>query len=463
MASFDGFAPVGATPFFVGWTRRMTGNTETHWTQGVIEHRAIKLGFVPLVDSGPLLIAQERGFFARYGLDVELSREPSWANVRDKVAVGALDGAHMLAAMPLAATLGLGTPAMPMIVPAVLNLNGNAITVSNALWEQMAQASDDAMQAPASALRRVVDRRRAMGAPPLVFAAVFSYSSHNYLLRFWFANAGIDPDRDVRIVVVPPPLMPANLSARHIDGFCVGEPWNQRIVDLCAGRIVASTSEIWGSHPEKVFAVSESWADRHPNTLRAVVAAIVEAARWMDEPGNRREAARVLARRDYVNAPEEIIAAAMAGRPRFAPDGAALDRPDYIVFHRYAANFPWRSQAEWTLGQMRRWGQIADTVDIAALAARVYRPDLYREVACTLGAPCPSGDRKTEGLRLDRWVLDRASQPMVMGPDALCDGRAFDAQDIAAYIAAQTNDAADKNIDLMGTERRADIQARSPS
>jgi hypothetical protein len=264
---------------------------------------------------------------------------------------------------------------------------------------------------------------------------------------------------------VPPPLMPANLSARHIDGFCVGEPWNQRIVDLRAGRIVLSTTEIWASHPEKVFAVTAAWAERHPNTLRAVVAAIVEAARWMDEPGNRREAARILAQRDYVNAPEEIIAAAITGQPRFEPDGPVLDRPDYVVFHRYAANFPWRSQAEWTLGQMRRWGQITDAVDVAALAARVYRPDVYREVARALGAPCPNDDSKIEGAHRASWILAAASQPMVMGPDALCDGRTFDARDIAAYIAARVNDAADKiESGSIGTERRADIHAaRRPS
>jgi two-component system, oxyanion-binding sensor len=438
-------------------------NGDGPWTRGLIERQSVKLGFVPLVDCASLAIAQAGGFFERYGLEFELSREPSWANIRDKVAVGALDGAHMLAAMPMAASLGLGgSLAMPMIVPAVLNLNGNAITVSTSLWEQMEQASADAVQAPAHALRRVVERRRAMGAPPLVFAVVFAYSSHNYLLRFWLAEGGIDPDRDVRIMVVPPPLMPANLSARHIDGFCVGEPWNQRIVNLCAGRIVASTAEIWGSHPEKAFAVAASWADRYPNTLRAVVAAIVEAARWMDEPGNRLEAAQILARPEYVNAPEEIVSAAMIGRPRFDADRSPLHCPDYIVFHRYAANFPWRSQAEWTLGQMRRWGQIPESVDIAALAASVYRPDIYREVAGALGVPCPIKDHKIEGMHRSLWLLTEASQPMVMGPDMLCDGRPFDAQKMAAYVAADTDAAAKKTITgSPGTERRAENNANT--
>jgi nitrate/nitrite transport system substrate-binding protein len=441
----------------------VTINSETPWFHGLTERRSLRLGFVPLVDCAPLAIAHAGGFFARYGLDVELSREPSWANIRDKVFIGALDGAHMLAAMPLSASLGLGgLPPVPMIVPAVLNLNGNAITVSSALWEQMAQASDQAALAPGRALRIVVERRRAMGAPPLVFAVVFAYSSHNYLLRFWLGQAGIDPDRDVRIVFVPPPLMPANLSARHIDGFCVGEPWNQRIVDLRAGRIVASTAEIWSNHPEKVFAVAQSWADQNPNALRAVVAAIVEAARWMDEPGNRAEAARVLAGPAYVNAPEEIVAAAMTGRPRFDGDGPALSRPDYIVFHRYAANFPWRSQAAWTLGQMRRWGQLPDAVDIDALVARVYRPDIYREVACALGVPCPTGDSKIEGIHRAPWLLTEASQPMVMGTDVFCDERPFDAKKTAAYVAESVGDTTQDNTkSAMGMERRADNNANA--
>jgi two-component system, oxyanion-binding sensor len=205
-----------------------------------------------------------------------------------------------------------------------------------------------------------------------------------------------------------------------------------------------------------VFAVEESWADQHPNTLRAVVAAIIEAARWMDEPGNRTDTAQVLARPDFVNAPEEIIIAAMAGRPRFDGDGPALRRPDHIVFHRYAANFPWHSQAAWTLGQMRRWDQLSDGVDVEALAGRVYRPDIYREVAQALGAPCPTGDTKIEGIHSEAWLLKDASQPMVMGPDMLCDGRPFDAQQITAYLAAPQDGGEETKT---GTERRAETNA----
>lgn len=426
----------------------------TSWMNGDVEQHALRLGFVPLLDCAPLIVAKERGLFARYGLQVELSREPSWANIRDKVTIGALDGAHMLAAIPLASTLGLGNGlATPMVVPAALNLNGNAITVSTSLWEQMTQAHPEADEAPAEALKRVVERRKLVGAPPLVFAVVFAYSSHNYLLRFWLATAGIDPDRDVRIVFVPPPLMAANLSARHIDGCCVGEPWNQRAVDLRVGRIVAGTAAIWNNHPEKVFAVTAAWAQARPNTLRALVASIVEAARWMDEPANRREAAQIMAQRDYVDAPVEIVTAAMTGQPRFDPDRPAEMRGDYMVYHRYAANFPWRSHAEWTLGQMRRWGQLPASVDIASLTDSVFRPDLYREVASALGVPCPSIDRKTEGTHGEAWILTQSSQPIAMGPDNLCDGRIFDTNDIDSY--APPISGAQSTTEQDGAERRA--------
>jgi two-component system, oxyanion-binding sensor len=445
------------TPFLFGPNAEqgitLTTTGGTSWMTGDVEQPALRLGFVPLLDCAPLIVAKERGLFARYGLQVELSREPSWANIRDKVTVGALDGAHMLAAIPLAATLGLGNALeTPMVVPATLNLNGNAITVSTSLWEQMAQLHSGAAAQPGAALKCVVERRKLMGAPPLTFAVVFAYSSHNYLLRFWLATAGIDPDRDVRIVFVPPPLMAANLSARHVDGFCVGEPWNQRAVDLRLGRIVAHSTAIWSDHPEKVFGVTAAWAASRPNTLRATIAAIVEAARWMDEPDNRAEAARIMAQRGYIDAPVEVIAACMTGRPQFDPDQPAETHPDYILFHRHAANFPWRSHAEWTLAQMTRWGQIPAGIDHRAIADSVYRPDIYRDVAQALGVPSPTVDRKLEGAHRDPWILANASQPLVMGPDVMCDGRIFDSNNVEH---AAPHRAAQPTTEPTGTERRA--------
>lgn len=405
---------------------------------GELEVRSVRLGVIPLTDCAPIAVARERGWFRKYGLDVEISREPSWSSVRDKVALGALDGGHMLGAMTIAATVGLGGPGRPMIAPLSLGLNGCAVTVSTGLWQRMVDADPQAggsTLAAAHALRRVIAQRHAIGAPRLTFGAVFAYSAHNYLLRYWLAAGGIDPDRDVQIIVVPPPLMVAKLAARHIDGYCVGEPWGQRAVDLGIGRCAAPSRDVWTSHPDKVLGVSAEWAGRHPNTLRALVAAIVEAARWLDDPANRAEAAHLIAGRAYVNAPEEIVAASLTERARLAAEDEPVAVPDFHVFHRGAANFPWVSHAEWALSQMRRWGQIGSSVNIRATAAAVYRPDIYRDVATALGITCPTVCRKTEGGHSAPWLLTDATAPITMGADRFLDGRIFDPARLDDYIA----------------------------
>jgi nitrate/nitrite transport system substrate-binding protein len=391
---------------------------QTSGTFGSLETGAVRLGVIPLTDCAPLAIAQEKGLFRKWGLDVSLSREASWANIRDKVSIGALDGGHMLGALPLAATLGLGGITRPMITAFSLNLNGSAITVSQDLWTQMLHADPSAcIERPltARALRRVVEQRRSMGAPPLDFAVVFPFSAHNYLLRYWLAEAGIDPDNDVRLTVVPPPLMVAKLAARHIDGFCVGAPWNQRAVDLRVGRVALSSYELWNLHPDKVFGVARDWAERHPNTHNALLAALIEACQWLDDPQHRLEASAILATRRYVDVPEEIVAMSMIGTMKYGADDPPRLYPDFHIFSRHDANFPWLSHAEWTLTQMRRWGQIGGDVDIPATAAAVYRPDIYRAVATALGLPAPTIDRKIE--------------------TAFFDGRLFNPTDLTAYSA----------------------------
>jgi nitrate/nitrite transport system substrate-binding protein len=383
----------------------------------------VRLGIIPLTDCVPLAIAQEKGLFRKWGLDVSLSREASWANIRDKVSIGALDGGHMLGALPLAATLGLGGVARPMITAFSLNLNGSAITISQDLWAQMLHADPSAcIERPltARALRRVVEQRRSMGAPPLNFAVVFPFSAHNYLLRYWLAEAGIDPDNDVHLTVVPPPLMVAKLAARHIDGFCVGAPWNQRAVELRVGRVALSSYELWNHHPDKVFGVARDWAERHPNTHKALLAALIEACQWLDEPAHRIEASAILATRHYVDVPEEIILMSMTGTVKAGADEPPRHYPDFHIFSRHDANFPWLSHAEWTLTQMRRWGQIGGGVDIPATAAAIYRPDIYRAVATALGLPTPSSDRKVE--------------------ISFFDGRIFDPADLPAYLAQFNSD-----------------------
>ncbi len=232
---------------------------------------------------------------------------------------------------------------------------------------------------------------------------------YTYQLRSWMGAAGIDPDRDVHLLVVPPPQMVSQLKAGHIDGFCVGEPWNQAAVAEGLGRVLITSYELWNNGPEKVFGVNQEWAEQHPNTHRAVLMALLEASRWLDAHENRPEVVDLISRPAYVNAPKDLIGMSMTGTFRYGPGEDLVVMPDFNVFFRFAANFPWRSHAEWFIGQMVRWGQVEDPVDVVAKAARVYRPDLYREAAEALGLAMPSIDRKPEGGHGRGWTLTEAT------------------------------------------------------
>jgi nitrate/nitrite transport system substrate-binding protein len=398
-----------------------------------LERSKVTVGFIPLIDCAPIVFADILGLFERHGLDVEIRREVSWANIRDKVAVGLLDAAQMLAPMPLAASLGIDSVSVPMIAAMTLDLNGNAITLSQTLWQEIEEAAPEftgenlAAGAPldARALAAVVRRRAAAGRPRVALASVFPFSSHNYLLRLWLAAGGIDPDQEVRLSVVPPPHTVAHLSGGVIDGYCVGEPWNQQAVSLGIGRIAATGHHIWKAMPEKVLGTTESWAQRHPKTLIALIKALTEACAWLDEPANRAEAARVLAGPRYVNAPVEVIARSLAV-------------PDFHIFHRQAANFPWRSHADWFIAQMVRWGQAEPAPGLRAVADRVFRSDIYRAAASELALACPIADRKAEGAHVDPWILPTNGAPLAMAPDDFLDGSIFDPSNAEAQSVAPT-------------------------
>jgi ABC-type nitrate/sulfonate/bicarbonate transport system substrate-binding protein len=330
----------------------------------------LRLGFIPLTDCAPLAVAQALGFFEEEGLAVTLEREASWATIRDKVAVGALDGAHMLAPMALAATAG---GEGQILAPMALNQNGSAVTVSIALAEELGAVALSDFSGPpvtAHALAKVVAARRARGEGPLTFAVVFPYSMHNYLLRYWLAQGGVDPDRDVRLVVIPPPRMVERMRAGEVDGFCVGAPWNAVAEAEGVGRILVAASQFWPGGPDKVLGVPAALAERRPDELRACLRAVMRGAAWADAPENRETLVDLLARPDRVGAPPAAIA-------------RALDSE--IVFHREAAGLPRREHGLWFLSQMIRWGQIGADHDLQALVDRVYRPDLYREAALSLG------------------------------------------------------------------------------
>jgi len=421
------------------------------------ETARVRLGFVPLTDCAPLVIARERGYFRDEGLEVTLSREPSWANVRDKLAVGALDGAQLLAPMSLSTSLGIDGVDVPLCVPLCLDQNGNAITVSTALAARIAEHAPPGADAGAGAdgtagdagadagggaadaiaagrgLRAVIDADRRAGRAPLVFAVVFPFSSHHYTLRYWLAASGIDPDRDVRILVAPPSAMVAMLEGRSIDGYCVGEPWNTLARAHATGRTLLASWDVWPGAPEKVLALREDFAAENAAGARAVTRALLRACRWLDEPGNRQEAVHVIAGLSFVDAPVEVVAQSMHGRLEDR-HGRPRAVPDMHVFHRHAATFPWRSHAAWFVAQMIRWGQLEKSDGLARVIDAVYRPDLYREVARDLGVAAPTIDWKSEGAHPTPWVLEQATAPIAMAPDRFLDGTIFDPHDLPRYL-----------------------------
>lgn len=401
-----------------------------------LEKRELSLGFIPLTDCAPLVIAKELGFFEKYGLQVSLSKETSWANIRDKVAIGILDGAQMLAPMPLAMTLGLGPIHKPMVTALSMDLNGNAITVSNDLHASMCQADEESMASRKTsvlALRKVIDTRQKKQAKPLTFAVVFPFSSHNYELRYWMAAGGIHPDRDVSIVTIPPSQMVEQLEKGLIDGYCVGEPWNSLAVRKGLAHTLITKYEIWNNAPEKVFGVTHEWAVQHPNTHHALLLSLLEASRWADDPAHRAEVAAMVAPGIYVNAPESIVRVPMTGNYQYSPATFPIALTDFNVFHRYAANFPWRSHAIWFLTQMIRWGQIDTVVDIKAIAEQVYRPESYRKAAADLGIEAPLADYKSEGQHTATWSLHEQSQ-LALGADSFMDGSLFEPENPVAYL-----------------------------
>jgi NitT/TauT family transport system ATP-binding protein len=339
------------------------------------------VGFIPLLDCASLVVAAEVGFAAAEGLELELVRETSWANIRDRVIVGHFDAAHMLAPMTVASSLGVGQIKAPFIAPMSLGLGGNAITVSLPLWRQMTEqgaVAGDFSLKQAEALKRVIKARERARFEPLTLGMVYPFSCHNYELRYWLAAAGIDPDRDVRLAVIPPPLLADALRAGRVDGFCVGEPWSSVAVEAGVGAIVTPTTAIWPLSPEKVLGCRAEWAERHPAQLAQLLRALYRAAVWIERPENHAELVRLLAQPNYVGAPEGLLYRALLGQLRLEPGAEPTTLTDFYVPVRQAATFPWVSHALWCYAQMRKWRQVDLRPEHIALVHATYRPDLYR-------------------------------------------------------------------------------------
>jgi ABC-type nitrate/sulfonate/bicarbonate transport system substrate-binding protein len=379
--------------------------------------RPLCIGFIPLVDAAALIVAVDNGFAAAEGLDVTLVREVSWSNVRDKLNIGLFDAAHLLAPVAIASSLGLGHVKVPIVAPFNLGLNGNAITVSPALHAAIAsEISGDPFDpmATAQALSRVVAARRKGGAGPLTFGMTFPFSTHNYQLRFWMAAGGVDPDDDVRMVVLPPPYMVDSLASGHVDAFCVGAPWNSVAVDRGAGHILHFVSDILTSAAEKVLAARRDWAERYPDVLAALIRAHARAAGFIENPDNHAEVASLLAGPERLAVPAEVIDRTLAGTLKISPDGRTRESSRYLVIGREQAERPDPRQAAWLYAQMIRWGQAGLSSDALTAAKAVFRPDLY-----------------DAALGLKGTAVNIA--PDAVGAFA---GPAFDGDDIAGYLAA---------------------------
>lgn len=340
----------------------------------------LRIGFIPLVDAAALIVAVDKGFAAAEGLDVELVREVSWSNVRDKLNIGLFDAAHLLAPVAIASSLGLGHVKVPIVAPFNLGINGNAITVSPALHAALMQEIEGDRFDPlvtAKALAKLVAKRRNAGAEPLTFGMTFPFSTHNYQLRFWMAAAGVDPDEDVRLVVLPPPYMVDSLANGHVDAFCVGAPWNSIAVDLGVGHILHFVADILVRAAEKVLAVRQVWADKHPDVVAALVCAAVKAAEFIEQPANLTEAAQILAQPARIGIDAELIQRSLVGRLKISPDGTVRESDRYLLVGREGAGRPDPVQAAWLYAQMVRWGQTALALDGVKTAMAVFRPDLY--------------------------------------------------------------------------------------
>jgi NitT/TauT family transport system ATP-binding protein len=340
----------------------------------------LRIGFIPLVDAAALIVAVDKGFTKAEGLDVSLVREVSWSNVRDKLNIGLFDAAHLLAPVAIASSLGLGHIKVPITAPFNLGLNGNAITVSPALHAELIGEIDgdrfDPM-ATANALARVVAKRRKAGAEPVTFGMTFPFSTHNYQLRFWMAAGGVDPDEDVRLVVLPPPYMVDSLASGQVDAFCVGAPWNSVAVDLGVGHILHFVSDILVRAAEKVLAVRQNWSEKNSDVLAALIRAASRAAEFIEQPDNRVEAARILSQPDRIGVDAEVIQRTLVGRLKISPDGTMRESGRYLLVGRDGAQRPEAVQAAWLYAQMVRWGQAAFSPEALQIATGVFRPDLF--------------------------------------------------------------------------------------
>ncbi len=376
------------------------------------------LGFIALTDAAPLIVAKEKGFFARHGMpDVEVVKQASWGTTRDNLVLGSqgngIDGAHILTPMPYLISTGKVTQnnvPTPMYVLARLNLDSQCISVS-------AEYADLKVGLEARGFKAALQKKKASGRTVRA-AMTFPGGTHDCWIRYWLAAAGIDPDKDVETIVVPPPQMVANMKVGTMDCFCVGEPWNEQLKNQKIGYTALNTGELWAKHPEKSLGMRADWVDKHPNAARGLLMAVLEAQMWCDQPGNRKEVAQILAKRQWIGAPYADIVDRLEGKLDYGTGRVVANSPHLMKFWRDHASYPYQSHELWFLTESVRWGRL-DEEDHKALIARVNREDLWREAAQALRVPAA-----------------QIPQSKSRGVERFFDGKSFDPTNPGAYLAS---------------------------
>jgi nitrate/nitrite transport system substrate-binding protein len=351
------------------------------WNGGVYandspEVKTMRFGMIALTDCAPIVMAHELGYFKKFGIESTVSKEASWAVIRDKLSLGENHATHMLIGMPIASTMGLaGSPVKPMVIPWVLNRNGQAITLNNKL-------KNAGVRKPAQ-IKPIADKARAAG-EPLAFAMTFPPGTHAMWIRYWLASGGVHPDKDISLITIPPAQMVANMKVDKMDGFCVGEPWNNRAIEDGIGFTAITTQQMWKDHPEKVCAFTEEFATRNPKTVKAVLKALHLASVDLDKMENRPKFAEVISRPTYINCPPAIIRERLMGKYDYG-DGRSEQDPNYMIFSNRTCNYPHQIYGKWWLTQLRRWGLTKGAPDYTAIPKKVMRPDFYLEAMKELG------------------------------------------------------------------------------
>ena len=376
------------------------------WAGGVYASDApetpkVRIGIIALTDCSSIVMAHELGLFKKHGIESTISKEASWAVIRDRLTLGENQATHLLLGIPYAATMGLaGSPVKPMVIPMYLNRNGQAITLTKALL-------DKGVKTPQQ-LKPLALEAKAKGAP-MTFAMTYPPGTHAMWMRYWLGAGGINSDRDVTLITIPPAQMVANMKVGKMDGFCVGEPWNARAIADGIGFTAITTQQIWKDHPEKVLGFTEEFATKNPKTVKAVMRAVLEAGQWNDKVENRTRMAEVVGQPQYVNAAKEIILGRMLGDYDYG-DGRKEKDKYYMTFFDRQTNFPMKSHGTWWLTQFRRWGMVKEPPDYKGLVDRVHRPDIFREVAKQMGVETPREDGKKETF-FDGGTFDPAGDP----------------------------------------------------